>query len=285
MKIVRTFATSANVGPGFDTLGICFDLYNEYEYSISDEYIIKEFKEKYCNPKRNLIIKSYEEVFKRLNKELIYITLKQLKQDIPTSRGLGSSASCIVTGILIANDILGNPLSKDEIFQIASDIEGHPDNVAPLIYGGFTCSFKEDEYKKIPLTINSKYKFMVCIPSFELSTAKAREVLPKNVNMSDAVFNVSHAIAMIKALETGDMELLKLGKKDKLHEPFRYPLINESEKIIEYANENNAVCLISGAGSTLLLISDKEIKNLPKLNNWIYKEVNVLNIGAYIYEK
>ena len=126
---------------------------------------------------------------------------------------------------------------------------------------------------------------MVCIPSFELSTAKAREVLPKNVNMSDAVFNVSHAIAMIKALETGDMELLKLGKKDKLHEPFRYPLINESEKIIEYANENNAVCLISGAGSTLLLISDKEIKNLPKLNNWIYKEVNVLNIGAYIYEK
>ena len=139
MKIVRTFATSANVGPGFDTLGICFDLYNEYEYSISSKYIIKEFKEKYCNPNRNLIIKSYEEVFKRLNKELIYITLKQVKQDIPTSRGLGSSASCIVSGILIANDILGNPLSKDEIFQIASDIEGHPDNVAPLIYGGFTC--------------------------------------------------------------------------------------------------------------------------------------------------
>ena len=147
MKIVRTFATSANVGPGFDTLGICFDLYNEYEYSISNKYIIQEFKEKYCNPNRNLIIKSYEEVFKRLNKELIYITLKQVKQDIPTSRGLGSSASCIVTGILIANDILGNPLSKDEIFQIASDIEGHPDNVAPLIYGGFTCSFKEEEYK------------------------------------------------------------------------------------------------------------------------------------------
>lgn len=285
MKIVRTFATSANVGPGFDTLGICFDLYNEYEYSISSKYIIKEFKEKYCNPNRNLIIKSYEEVFKRLNKELIYITLKQVKQDIPTSRGLGSSASCIVTGILIANDILGNPLSKDEIFQIASDIEGHPDNVAPLIYGGFTCSFKEEEYKKISLNINSKYKFMVCIPPFELSTAKAREVLPKTVSMSDSVFNVSHSIAMIKALETGDMELLKLGKKDKLHEPFRYPLINESEKVVEYANKNNAVCLISGAGSTLLLISDKKLINLPKLNDWVYKEVNVSNIGAYIYEK
>lgn len=285
MKIVRTFATSANVGPGFDTLGICFDLYNEYEYSICDKYIIEEFKEKYKDPKRNLIIKSYEEVFKRLNKKLIYIKLKQIKQDIPTSRGLGSSASCIVTGILIANDILNNPLSKDEIFQIASSIEGHPDNVAPLIYGGFTCSFKEEEYKKIALDINPKLKFMVCIPPFELSTAKAREVLPKTVSMKEAVFNVSHSIAMIKALETGDMELLKLGKKDMLHEPYRYPLIEGSQKMIEYASNNDAVCLISGAGSTLLLISDKKLEDLPKFNDWIFKEVNISKIGAYIYEE
>lgn len=285
MKVVRTFATSANVGPGFDCLGICFDLYNDYSFETNDKYLLEGFDEKYCDPKHNLIIHSYEKTFEKLNKELIYIKLNQISKQIPTSRGLGSSASCIVSGIMIANEVLNNILSKDEIFQIASEIEGHPDNVAPLIYGGFTCSFKDEEYIKIELNVDSSFNFMVCIPPFELSTALARSVLPKEIAVKDAVFNMSHLVAMIKALENGDMELLKRGKQDLIHEPYRYKLIKDSDVVINYAKNNNAVCLISGAGSTLLLISKDKINKIEQLKEWQFKEVTVNNKGAYIYEK
>lgn len=285
MKVVRTFSTSANLGPGFDTFGICFDLYNDYSFEISNKYELVNFEEKYTLPNNNLIITSYEKVFEVLNKPLKYIKLTQLEHNIPTSRGLGSSASCIVSGILIANDILGNQLTQEEVFQLASLLEGHPDNVAPLIFGGLTCSFKEDKFYKIQLPVNENYNFMVCIPPFELSTALARSVLPKEIKMSDAVFNVSHAVAMIKALENGDMNLLKMAKQDKLHEPYRYSLIEGSSDLIKYCEENNSVCMISGAGSTMLIISNKKIKNINILNDWLFKPVNINYKGAYIYEK
>ena len=149
MKVVRTFATSANLGPGFDTLGICFNIYNEYSFEQSGDFLLEGFEDEFIDPNNNLIIQSYLKVFKKLNKEIIYIKLKQLVQNIPTSRGLGSSASCIVAGVLIANDMLDNILTIDEVFQISSSIEGHPDNVAPLIFGGMTCSFKNDIFKTI----------------------------------------------------------------------------------------------------------------------------------------
>ena len=285
MKIVRTFSTSANLGPGFDTFGICFDLYNDYSFEKSNEYKLVNFEEKYSSSDNNLIITSYEKVFEVLNKPLQYIKLTQLEQNIPTSRGLGSSASCIVSGILIANEILDKPLSQEEVFQLASLLEGHPDNVAPLIFGGLTCSFKEDKFYKIKLPVNENYKFMVCIPPFELSTALARSVLPKDIKMSDAVFNVSHAVAMIKALENGDMNLLKMAKQDKLHEPYRYSLIEGSSDLIKYCEENNSVCMISGAGSTMLIISNEEIKYINILDGWKFKSVSINYRGAYIYEK
>lgn len=285
MKVVRTFSTSANLGPGFDTFGICFDLYNDYSFKKSNEYQLINFDDKYSDPKNNLIIQSYEKVFEVLNKKIEYIELVQLEQNIPTSRGLGSSASCIVSGIMIANDLLGDPLSKEDVFQLASSIEGHPDNVAPLIYGGLTCSFKDDKFYKVQLDVNKIYKFMVCIPPFELSTALARSVLPKEIKMSDAVFNISHAVTMIKALENGDMDLLKKGKQDKLHEPYRYSLIKDSDVLLKYCDQNNCVCMISGAGSTMLVISDKDINDMNILSDWKFEKVNINYNGAYVYEK
>lgn len=285
MKVVRTFSTSANIGPGFDTLGICFDLYNDYEFKLNKNYRLTGFDKKHSNPGHNLIIQSYEKVFEKYNKPIKCISLHQKEQNIPTSRGLGSSASCIVCGIMIANEVLGNILTKEDIFQLASEIEGHPDNVAPLIFGGLTCSFKDDKFYKVSLDVNKDYKFMVCIPPFELSTAMARSVLPKQISVKDAVFNMSHCVTMIKALETGDMELLKQGKKDLIHEPYRYPLINDSNIAIDFANKNDAVCLISGAGSTLLIISKKDFTNIKGLESWRFENVNVNYKGAYIYEK
>lgn len=283
MKIVRTYATSANLGPGFDCLGICFDIYNEYAFEKSDSYELLGFDSDFLDPKNNLIITSYEKVFSIKNKKLEYIKLTEVVKNIPNSRGLGSSASCIVVGILIANDILNNILDKDEIFQIASSIEGHPDNVAPLIFGGFTCSFMDDKYYTVKLDVNDKLKFKVLIPSFELKTSVARSALPKNIQIKDAVFNISHAIGMIKGIEKGDMDLIKVSKKDVLHEPYRYPLIKGSSDVINLAKEKNAVCMISGAGSTLLVISDKEID--ITYQDWKVVDVNISNIGAYIYER
>lgn len=285
MKVVRTFSTSANLGPGFDTLGICFNLFNDYEFRVNDCYKLVGFDNEYNISSNNLIIRSYEEVFNYLHKDIIYIYLKEKERNIPTSRGLGSSASCIVAGIMIANDVLGNPLSKEEMFQIASSIEGHPDNVAPLIYGGFTCSFRDDIFYKINLNVSKIFKFMVCIPPFELSTSLARSVLPKEVSINKAVFNISHCVALVKALEQGDMDLLSVSKKDLLHEPYRYELIKGSDLIRNYATINGAVCMISGAGSTLLLISDKNIKPYDELKGWQFKEVEICDEGAYIYEK
>lgn len=283
MKVIRTFATSANLGPGFDSFGICLNLYNEYTFEVSRKYEICEFNERFSNPFNNLIIKSYEEVFKRLNKEIIPIKLKQLVQNIPSSRGLGSSASCIVCGVMIANEVLGNFLSIDEVFQIASLIEGHPDNVAPLIFGGLTCSFKNELFHTVKFNCCEDFKFTVCIPSFELKTSTARSVLPKCVTMSDAVSNISHSVALIKALETGNMELLKLANVDKLHQDYRFPLINESEYFIEFASNNNCTCMISGAGPTILLISRESLD--ISLDGWKIVEQSVNNKGAYIYEK
>lgn len=283
MKIVRTYATSANLGPGFDAFGICLNLYNEYAFEVSNKYEINEFNEKYKNPENNLIIKSYEKVFNILNKKIIPIKLTELEHNIPTSRGLGSSASCIVSGVMIANNILGDILSIDDVFQIASDIEGHPDNVAPLIFGGLTCSFKNDKYYTVKCSPSNDFIYTVCIPSFELKTSVARSVLPENVKMADAVSNISHSVALIKALELGNMELLKQANIDKLHQDYRFPLINDSAYFIDYAKNNPATCMISGAGPTILLIS-KESLNIS-YKDWKIIEQKVNNKGAYIYER
>lgn len=283
MKIVRTYATSANLGPGFDAFGICLNLYNEYSFETNDKYEIHELNEKYNDPSNNLIIKSYEEVFNRLNKKIIPIKLNELVHDIPTSRGLGSSASCIVTGVMIANCVLDNILSKEEVFQIASEIEGHPDNVAPLIYGGLTCSFKNDKFYTVKCCPDDKFIYTVCIPSFELKTSVARSVLPESIKLADAVSNISHSVALIKALELGDMQLLKIANVDKLHQNYRFPLIKDASYFINYCKNNNATCMISGAGPTILLIS-KDSLDL-KFDDWKIIEQKVNYKGAYIYER
>lgn len=283
MKTVRTYATSANLGPGFDCLGVCFDIYNEYDFEENESYELKGFDEPFLDPVNNLIIQSYEKVFEIKNKKLKYLKLIESIKNIPNSRGLGSSASCIVAGVMIANSILDNILSIDEIFQIASDIEGHPDNVAPLIYGGMTCSFKNEDYYTIKYEVSKEFIFTVCIPSFELKTSDARGVLPKEVLMKDAVSNIAHTVGVLKALESGNLELLKNSAIDKLHQPYRFPLIKGSDEVIKFAKVNDAVCFISGAGSTMLLVSKKHL-NFSYLD-WQIKEVKILDKGAYIYEK
>ena len=141
----------------------------------------------------------------------------------------------------------------------------------------------DEKYHTVKLNVSGNLKFKVLIPPFELKTSLARSVLPTNIQIKDAVFNISHAIGMIKGIEDGNMELIKISKKDVLHEPYRYQLIKGSNEVITLAEQNNAVCMISGAGSTLLMISDKTLD--ITYQDWKVVDVNISNIGAYIYEK
>lgn len=144
MLRIRVEATSANVCVGFDVLGIALNLYNEFTFEKSDEFKFKGFLPEFSNIKNNMVYDSYIEVFKQLKKEPIPVTIG-FNGDIPVSRGLGSSSSLIVAGVFAANEMLNRPLSKNECFDICARIEGHPDNVAPAIYGGLVASYKKDD--------------------------------------------------------------------------------------------------------------------------------------------
>ena len=266
--IVSVPATSANLGPGFDSLGIALDLYNKFIFIKKDKFEFINVVEKYAN-ENNMIVRSAIETYKYIGCDIIPFSLEE-EQDIPISRGLGSSATCIVAGIAIANYFAGNLLTKKDFLKIATKIEGHPDNVAPAIYGGLISSFvcKDDvEYTKYD--IDEKLLFTVAIPNFSLSTAKARGSLPKKLSYGDVVYSLSRAINIPKAMEIGDVNKLYLLLNDKLHQPYRLPLINEALKFRDFSKRNKIPFCISGSGSTLLFVSDKEIES--KLNKMKFK--------------
>ena len=251
---IKICATSANLGPGFDTLGVALSLYNYFKVEISDELIIENCEEKYCN-ENNLFYIGYQTVCEILNVHdkchVIFDT------NIPISRGLGSSASLICAGAIAANYLHGNILSKDEIFRICSSIEGHPDNIAPCIYGGLTASFEGKNIMAISLPVHPDIHFTAIIPDYELSTKDAREALPKEVNMHDAIYNISHVVAMMHALEKNDKELLRVACLDKLHQPYRKSLIKDYDLYEKVCFDNQATAfMISGAGPTCLVLSN-----------------------------
>ncbi|WP_455256938.1 homoserine kinase [Peptoniphilus asaccharolyticus] len=189
--------------------------------------------------------------------------------NIPLSRGLGSSAACIVMGIMAAFDITKRDFDKKEILKIATKMEGHPDNVAPAIFGNAVASIlKEDQVYVEKFEISNNFKFLAIIPDFKLPTKEARDVLPKTYSKEDAVFNLSRLSMVILSLISGDEENLKVALDEKIHEPYRLkliPEIHEIEKIID-GSEALGHCL-SGAGSTIILVlkamdktSEEEIK-------------------------
>ena len=242
-------ATSANLGPGFDALGIALNLANTCEFKISED--VKKFEK---NVKENLIYSSYKYAFDFYNEEVIPIDI-DLETNIPLSRGLGSSAACIVMGVLMAFSVMKRDFEKKEILKIATKIEGHPDNVSPAIYGGANVSILKDDVFVERFEISKKFKFLAIIPDFELSTRDARQVLPKEYSKEDAVFNISRVSMLILSLISGDEDNLKASLGDKIHEPYRLKLIPEIGEIEKIIKESNAIGhYLSGAGSTIMLI-------------------------------
>lgn len=275
-------ATSANVGPGFDCLGLAYTFSNEYKVEKSDTLLIEGCDPKYTT-KDNPFNVAFLATMKRLKKKGSFHAY--YKPEVPASRGLGSSANVIVAGCKTANLLYGgkNKLSDDEIFQIASTIEGHPDNVAPAIFGGLTASTKLESglFHHSKYSVSNKLNFFVLIPDFKTSTEEARKILPNNYNKSEVVEMISHSVLMVEALHKGNFELLKTVCKDHVHEPYRKTLIKDYDKIKKEVEKNgDAVLLISGSGPTLLVISkkanfDKTLKLKNTIANWEIKKMKI----------
>ena len=255
----RIPASSANLGPGFDCFGIAWQCYNEIEFISREEgLVISGCAEKYCN-EDNLAYKAYHAAMTWAGQRESGLEIRFGRTDIPVSRGMGSSAALIVGGVVAANAIHGLELSGSELLAIATSVEGHPDNIAPALFGGFTVSAMDGiAAVTTHFPISEKLFFTLLIPDFELSTELARSVLPEAVSRQDAIFNISRSALLIKALERGDRQLMRIALEDKLHQPYRTKLIQGFETAEAAAKKLDAMGIcISGAGSTLLCIADR----------------------------
>lgn len=216
-----------------------------------------------------------------------------INSDIPISRGLGSSAACILAGIMAANEIADARLTKQQILKIATQIEGHPDNVTPALFGGMIVSvYDNDEvyFSKIPL--NDSVDFYALIPNFTLSTSQARSVLPKQISFDDATFNVGRVALMIASFFNGSLDLLNVSIKDRLHQKYRGALIHEYDTIMEKLDDLQIKgAFLSGAGPTIIAIANKDdstvepaITNILQSleNRWLLKKLCTEINGAIV---
>ena len=206
----------------------------------------------------HLAVIAYRAVLKRLGLPAEEGLTLSMHSEIPISRGLGSSAAMIAGGVTAANLLHGSPLSREELLAIANEIEGHPDNLAPALYGGLTASLVEDGLPMtVKLPLSEQLYFVAAIPDYELSTHAARAVLPQSVSFSDAVFNVSHTAVLLGALQSGDAALLRAALRDRLHQPYRRSLIEGFDAMEKAAEECGCIAFcISGAGPTLMSLTD-----------------------------
>lgn len=289
---VKVPATSANMGPGFDCLGVAVEMYNRFLIEeIEDGLIFEGCDDKFKN-EDNLIYVSMKKCFEKVGYKPTGLRIK-IESDVPVSRGLGSSAACIVGGVVAANELAGRVLNKEEISELISELEGHPDNVLPAFLGGMVVSSYEDK-QLIHSKVNVKkgVKFCALIPEFTLSTEKARGVLPKTIGYRDGVFNVGRVALMISALNNGEFHLIKEACKDKLHQDYRAGLI---ENFYDIKNECERLnCLgvfLSGAGPTIMVMIREEDNEFSKeiqkfldtlQSKWVSKELKMQTEGTVV---
>lgn len=261
--IVKIPASTANLGPGFDTLGMALSLYAWIEMSISERTEFQFYGDQMNGlpkDKTNLIYKVAQLVFKEAGVSVPELSIS-MHSDIPLTRGLGSSASAIVGALVAANALIGSPLTDDKLFQMATALEGHPDNVGASLYGGIVVSAWDGERADyVRIEPHHKLKTLVAIPAFQLSTEKARHALPSTISMADAIFNVSRSSLLVAALAGGELGMIRHAMKDRLHQPYRAALIPGMATILERAVEHGALgAALSGAGPTLIaFVEDTE---------------------------
>jgi len=253
---VRIPATTANLGPGFDCLGMALDVHNtiEMDFDIQTTVEVTGFgAESLSSGPEHLVARSAMLLAVRTEKIVAGWKLRQ-HNDIPLARGMGSSSAAIVGGLVAANALLETELTNEELLKLAVEIEGHPDNVAPALLGGLVvCCTDEDGLRVARFEPPAGLKACLAIPDYEVSTEAARKVMPAQIPHGDGVFNTCHSTAVLAALVSGDMELLGHAMKDRLHEPYRAPLVKGMDACVAAAKEAGAhAAALSGSGPTIV---------------------------------
>lgn len=257
MITVRVPATSANIGSGFDSLGLAVNLYNTAQFAEADGlYISSADGTSVPTGEDNLIYRTVRQVYAQCGRTLKGLRLRQTNA-VPIARGLGSSSACIVAGIMGANALLGNPLSQQDMLTLAVQTEGHPDNVAPALLGGFVASVQDGgKVISVKKDIAPDLEFAAFVPSFRLLTKQEREALPKQVAHKDAVYNLSRAALCALAFSERRYDLLRVATQDSLHQQYRLPLIDGGKEVFALARECGALAVyISGAGPTVMALA------------------------------
>jgi homoserine kinase len=274
---VKVPATTANLGPGFDCIGAALKLYNEVKFTRLDAggliiQVSGAEAEKVQTDESNLLYQAFVKLYQHIEQTPPPVKI-EIKLGVPLARGLGSSATAIVGGLVAANQLAGSPLSELQVMELAIAMEGHPDNVVPALLGGCRlAATSQTGWEICDITWHRHIVPVVAIPDFELSTSEARRVLPTEVSRADAIFNISHFGLLLRGLATNREEWLKAALQDKLHQPYRQALIPGYEAVNAAAIAAGAYgMVISGAGPTLLALADTtEAKTVgtAMLNAW-----------------
>src|SRR5688572_12013614 len=259
MLKIRVPATSANLGPGFDCMGLALDIWNEISFEAAEKttYLVAgEGAEKFNKSTKNLLTKAFARLHEINGKKTTAVAIRS-HNEIFVSSGLGSSAAAIVAGLFGANEFLGNPLKHTELLKLASEMEGHPDNVAPALFGGLVISVIAREE-----IITRRYEVpelavVVVKPNVDWPTRVARAVLPKSISRTDAIFNIGRAALVVDALHNGDLELLQKAMDDRIHQPYRLKHISGVMPAYKAAKRFGAAAL-SGAGPSIIAFVSPE---------------------------
>ena len=255
-------ATTANLGPGFDCIGAALTLYNEFKFTPLEEgrvfiNVTGPEAAQVKTDENNLLYQAFMEFYRHLKQTPPSVKI-DIQLGVPLARGLGSSATAILGGLLGANILSGKPLNRKQLMELAIAIEGHPDNVVPALLGGCQLTATSDlKLEVCDIPWHQEVVPVIAIPDFELSTSEARKVLPEQIDREDAIFNTAHLGLLLRGLKTGKQEWLKEALQDKLHQPYRKSLIKGYDSLYAAALSAGAYgMVISGAGPTLLALTD-----------------------------
>lgn len=298
MVEVRVPASTANMGTGFDSFGAALGLYNKISVKeIEKGLVIKSFgfDGTVASGANNLIYRAIMKVFDYVGYERKGLSIYQ-KSDIPRTRGLGSSSACIIGGMVAANHISGKKLDYKKILELATEMEGHPDNVAPALYGGFCISAKTENgiYVK-SIKPENNMRFIAMIPEYYVVTRKSREILPETISISDAAHNIARASAFALAIQSGDTENLKELVDDRLHQPYRASYIDGMYDIFDEGYRFGAKAMyLSGSGPTIIAMVDENVDEfIKKMTNFFekanmkyrFENLSIDNVGTVLKYK
>jgi len=259
---VKIPATTANMGPGFDCLGLCLDIWNSIEVEIGSPYfeIRGEGQESLPRGESNLVYQSFSKVFEICRKPIPECGFV-CHNNIPLNRGLGSSSAAIVGGLLAANEICGSLLTQQKLLELAVEIEGHPDNVGAALLGGFQIIVREGErWVNTPVSLPEDITVILFIPDVSINTRESRDTLPELITRGDAVYNLGRVAMLVNSLSTGDLSYLEIATQDRLHQPARQINFPAMKNIFNAAFSVGALgVFLSGSGPTVLAFAkDRE---------------------------